>query len=57
VPTARPPTGPHAGDGGGREFLHLDKPFVDFNEIRREIEQEMYSVAGVLLARTKASLS
>ncbi|CAD6886090.1 unnamed protein product [Tilletia caries] len=28
------------------EFLHLDKRFADFNEIRREIENETYRVAG-----------
>ncbi|EST07195.1 Dynamin, GTPase domain protein [Kalmanozyma brasiliensis GHG001] len=40
--------------GGGRtntyeeygEFLHLDKRFTDFNEIRREIENETFRVAG-----------
>ena len=37
------------GDGGEEEwgqFLHLDKRFVDFAEIRREIEQETFRVAG-----------
>ena len=39
------------GNGGGGEeewgqFLHLDKRFVDFAEIRREIEQETFRVAG-----------
>jgi dynamin 1-like protein len=33
------------GDEWG-QFLHLDKRFVDFNEIRREIEQETFRVAG-----------
>ncbi|KAI0285645.1 dynamin protein dnm1 [Russula brevipes] len=28
------------------QFLHLDKRFVDFAEIRREIEQETFRVAG-----------
>lgn len=28
------------------EFLHLDKRFTDFAEIRREIENETYRVAG-----------
>ncbi|KAF8141396.1 Dynamin central region-domain-containing protein [Boletus edulis] len=28
------------------QFLHIDKRFTDFNEIRREIEQETYRVAG-----------
>jgi hypothetical protein len=36
-----------ADDGGEwGQFLHLDKRFVDFNEIRREIEQETFRVAG-----------
>ncbi|KAI0249673.1 dynamin protein dnm1 [Lactifluus subvellereus] len=33
------------GDEWG-QFLHLDKRFVDFAEIRREIEQETFRVAG-----------
>ena len=28
------------------EFLHLDKRFTDFNEIKREIENETFRVAG-----------
>lgn len=28
------------------EFLHLDKRFTDFSEIRREIENETFRVAG-----------
>ena len=28
------------------EFLHLDKRFTDFGEIRREIENETFRVAG-----------
>ncbi|KAL6301726.1 Dynamin central region-domain-containing protein [Sparassis latifolia] len=28
------------------QFLHVDKRFTDFNEIRREIEQETFRVAG-----------
>lgn len=28
------------------QFLHIDKRFTDFNEIRREIEQETFRVAG-----------
>ncbi|KAG6334899.1 hypothetical protein ID866_4193 [Astraeus odoratus] len=28
------------------QFLHLDKRFTDFNEVRREIEQETFRVAG-----------
>ncbi|KAK0524203.1 Dynamin- GTPase protein [Tilletia horrida] len=39
-----------AADAGGiveyGEFLHLDKRFTDFAEIRREIENETYRVAG-----------
>lgn len=33
------------GDEWG-QFLHVDKRFVDFGEIRREIEQETFRVAG-----------
>ena len=28
------------------QFLHVDKRFTDFDEIRREIEQETFRVAG-----------
>lgn len=28
------------------QFLHIDKRFTDFEEIRKEIEQETYRVAG-----------
>ena len=28
------------------QFLHIDKKFTDFHEIRREIEQETFRVAG-----------
>ncbi|PIL30281.1 transporter [Ganoderma sinense ZZ0214-1] len=28
------------------QFLHIDKRYIDFNEIRREIEQETFRVAG-----------
>ena len=28
------------------QFLHIDKRYTDFNEIRREIEQETLRVAG-----------
>ena len=28
------------------QFLHIDKRFTDFGEIRKEIEQETYRVAG-----------
>ncbi|KAH9169462.1 dynamin protein dnm1 [Lactarius sanguifluus] len=34
------------GDDEWGQFLHLDKRFVDFAEIRREIEQETFRVAG-----------
>lgn len=28
------------------QFLHIDKRFTDFNEIRNEIQQETFRVAG-----------
>jgi dynamin 1-like protein len=28
------------------QFLHVDKRFTDFNDIRKEIEQETFRVAG-----------
>ena len=28
------------------EFLHINKRFTDFDEIRKEIEAETYRVAG-----------
>lgn len=28
------------------QFLHIDKRFTDFDEIRKEIEQETFRVAG-----------
>ena len=28
------------------QFLHIDKKFTDFHEIRKEIEQETFRVAG-----------
>jgi hypothetical protein len=28
------------------QFLHVDKKFTDFNDIRKEIEQETFRVAG-----------
>jgi len=46
------PGGNGSQSGGGQDdsewgqFLHLDKRFVDFAEIRREIEQETFRVAG-----------
>jgi dynamin 1-like protein len=41
-PAPDPPTG--CTEWG--QFLHIDKRFTDFNEIRREIEQETFRVAG-----------
>ncbi|KAI0065514.1 dynamin protein dnm1 [Artomyces pyxidatus] len=41
APGSPPPTYTEWG-----QFLHLDKRFTDFNEIRKEIEQETYRVAG-----------
>lgn len=29
------------------QFLHIDKRFTDFHEIRKEIEQETFRVAGL----------
>ncbi|CEH13225.1 dynamin protein dnm1 [Ceraceosorus bombacis] len=43
--TAAPGPGPSSYDEYG-EFLHLDKRFTDFSEVRREIENETYRVAG-----------
>jgi dynamin 1-like protein len=37
------PDAPHTEWG---QFLHIDKRFTDFNEIRKEIEQETFRVAG-----------
>ena len=43
---------PESSDGSGNayrewgQFLHIDKKFTDFNEIRKEIEQETFRVAG-----------
>lgn len=34
------------GDREWGQFLHLDKRFSDFDEIRKEIEQETLRVAG-----------
>ncbi|TFY55695.1 hypothetical protein EVG20_g9226 [Dentipellis fragilis] len=41
VPETNPP--PYTEYG---QFLHIDKRFTDFNDIRKEIEQETYRVAG-----------
>lgn len=43
------PGGRTMGDGEGAayaEFLHINKRFTDFDEIRREIEAETFRVAG-----------
>ncbi|MCO5584740.1 hypothetical protein L7F22_038672 [Adiantum nelumboides] len=56
-PSPADPFGSSINSGGGRgeatpayteygEFLHLDKRFTDFGEIRREIENETFRVAG-----------
>ncbi|KIM90252.1 hypothetical protein PILCRDRAFT_59903 [Piloderma croceum F 1598] len=37
---------PDAGHTEWGQFLHIDKRFTDFNEIRKEIEQETFRVAG-----------
>lgn len=39
------PEDPNAPTEWG-QFLHLDKRFTDFNDIRKEIEQETFRVAG-----------
>ena len=38
------PTAPTHTEWG--QFLHIDKRFTDYNEIRKEIEQETFRVAG-----------
>ena len=41
------PESPSAGSySEWGQFLHIDKRFTDFNEIRKEIEAETYRVAG-----------
>lgn len=40
LPTPSPPYTEYA------EFLHLNRRFTDFDEIRREIEAETFRVAG-----------
>ncbi|GAA5980399.1 hypothetical protein JCM11641_001791 [Rhodosporidiobolus odoratus] len=48
TPSTRP-AGEEAGEGSSEEcgeFLHLDKRFFDFAEIRKEIENETLRVAG-----------
>lgn len=42
-PSSTSPSPPYTEWG---QFLHIDKRFTDFNEIRKEIEQETYRVAG-----------
>ncbi|KAJ3567032.1 hypothetical protein NP233_g6625 [Leucocoprinus birnbaumii] len=44
VPAEPSPNAPPYTEWG--QFLHIDKRFTDFNEIRKEIEQETYRVAG-----------
>ncbi|KAI0348722.1 hypothetical protein OH77DRAFT_1561896 [Trametes cingulata] len=39
------------------QFLHIDKRFTDFIEIRREIEQETFRVAGQNKGTSANSLS
>ncbi|THH29282.1 hypothetical protein EUX98_g4900 [Antrodiella citrinella] len=43
TPAPDPPTSTYTEWG---QFLHIDKRFTDFNEIRKEIEQETFRVAG-----------
>lgn len=42
------PGGHKMGSGGAEyaEFLHINRRFTDFDEIRKEIEAETYRVAG-----------
>lgn len=44
APAEPSPTAPPYTEWG--QFLHIDKRFTDFNEIRKEIEQETFRVAG-----------
>ncbi len=37
---------PNQGYTEWGQFLHLDKRFTDYNELRKEIEQETFRVAG-----------
>jgi dynamin 1-like protein len=49
IHTPAPPTDPSSSSPTYTEwgqFLHLDKRFTNFNEIRKEIEQETFRVAG-----------
>ncbi|KAL0954066.1 hypothetical protein HGRIS_005217 [Hohenbuehelia grisea] len=44
LPSEPSPNAPPYTEWG--QFLHVDKRFTDFNEIRKEIEQETFRVAG-----------
>ncbi|KAG2012099.1 dynamin protein dnm1, variant 2 [Coprinopsis cinerea AmutBmut pab1-1] len=44
IPKEPSPNAPPYTEWG--QFLHVDKRFTDFNEIRKEIEQETFRVAG-----------
>ncbi|TFK73726.1 dynamin protein dnm1 [Pluteus cervinus] len=44
APSESSPSSPTYKEWG--QFLHIDKRFTDFNEIRKEIEQETFRVAG-----------
>ncbi|RXW16315.1 hypothetical protein EST38_g9539 [Candolleomyces aberdarensis] len=44
APSEPSPNAPPYTEWG--QFLHIDKRFTDFNEIRKEIEQETFRVAG-----------
>ena len=53
TPAPSPPSDPSSSDAPSipthtewGQFLHVDKRFTDFNEIRKEIEQETFRVAG-----------
>ena len=53
TPAPSPPSDPSPSDAPPiptctewGQFLHVDKRFTDFNEIRKEIEQETFRVAG-----------
>ncbi|KAI6130208.1 dynamin protein dnm1 [Pisolithus thermaeus] len=45
TPIPDPSASPSA-DTEWAQFLHIDKRFTDFNDVRREIEQETFRVAG-----------
>ena len=44
IPDPSAPSSSSTSEWG--QFLHVDKRFTDFNEIRKEIEQETFRVAG-----------